>query len=108
MILDTRSGTISWPNYFADEDYPNAHPTVTVTVDGVETKQVWFADMHRGIVKTYDVLGDNRPSLARDISEIPSDVEILDGGLLSKTMHGKVAIVMTSPDISDATNSQQQ
>lgn len=67
-----------------------------IFLDGREIHQVWYADRHAGIVKTYDILDDGQMmQLAAgkfDPAQFPGmEVEMVrDGLVLSKTLHGKV------------------
>ena len=68
-------------------------------VDGVEIKQVWYANTETGVVKTYDVLRDDRVYASSDAEAIakallqPSvELEILHDSALSETLRGRVEI----------------
>ena len=77
-----------------------------VLVDGVEVKLVWYADTAEGVAKTYDVLGDGKPHATQEafdpgvVQAALRDAEERGqeswdqplGGVLSKTLHGKVRI----------------
>ena len=71
----------------------------TCFVDGVEIKQVWYANTETGVVKTYDVLRDDRVYASSDAEAIakallqPSvELEILRDSALSETLRGRVEI----------------
>lgn len=68
-----------------------------VFVDDVEIRQVWYLDTESGIVKTYDVLGDDKAHLSREVAilvkgglQLSGDVELPIDGVASKTIHGNV------------------
>lgn len=80
-----------------------------VFLDRVEMQQVWYANTDTGVIRTYDVFGDGDPHLVRELKFSPREamlplrcfhsivvsgerLEILDGGLLGRTLRGKVEI----------------
>lgn len=72
-----------------------------VLVDGREVVLVHYADDKRGIVKTYDVLGDGKPHASVEVKcpwWTPEDfpgrtVECPAEGALSETLWGKVEFI---------------
>jgi hypothetical protein len=62
-------------------------------VNRVEIFQCWYADTRAGIARTYDVFGDGKPHLlGENMPYSREGIEVLEGGLLSRTLYGKVEV----------------
>ncbi len=93
---------------FRDGEFPEGFAKfhkAKCLVDGVEIKQVWYADTEVGVVKSYDVLGDGKPYATRDplIQALMLDGKVVEGiepwdlpfdGVASKTVRGKIEFVI--------------
>jgi hypothetical protein len=81
-----------------DQDWSGAGPWwlgAKCFLDGVQIAQVHYVDTEQGIVKSYDVFGDGKAHALHELGiEPPGGVEDLGWGLMSKTLRGKVELVV--------------
>ncbi len=84
MVIDCRS-----------EEFKSNPQRLKVFLDGVEIKQVFYVDTDKGILKTYDVLGDGAPHSSQDLLTSELDRGLREGwemppdGVVSKTLRGR-------------------
>lgn len=63
----------------------------TCLVDGVEIKQVFYADTDAGVVHSYDVLGDGKVHTVHDAVRTEGML-INSAGVYYKTLHGNTEL----------------